>query len=392
MLDLDRLLRFAVEQGASDVHVKVGARPRLRIDGRLREAPFDTIEPSDAERCAVAVMPESRASEFRTTSEADFMYSIAGLGRFRVSAFRQRGWVGLVLRRVLPGIPNFEALGLPNAVPELADEVQGLVLVTGLAGSGKTATLAAMIDHINNTRECHIITIEDPVEVVHADKRSVIDQREVGSDTPSAQSALMHAFRQDPDVIMVGQLRDAASAWAALQAAETGHLVLSTLPTTSAVDTIERFIDLFQPHQQRQARASLASALRGIVSQRLLPRAGGRGRVPAVEVLIVNSRVAERVAQPERLDELRREMASGDLYGMQTLDQSLVQLYREGLATRADVLAHADEPSEMRFELDRADFERGETIPPDPAPAPEGLPPAALHEPGEPLAQRVRAS
>jgi twitching motility protein PilT len=359
MLDLDRLLRFAVEQGASDVHVKVGARPRLRVDGVLRQAPFDTVEPAETERCALAIMPEVRAAEFRSSNEADFMYGIAGLGRFRVSAFRQRGWVGLVLRRVLPGIPGFDALSLPAAVAAFADQSHGLVLVSGLAGSGKTATLAAMVDHVNSTRECHIVTIEDPVEVLHADKRAVVDQREVGTDTPSAHSALVHALRQDPDVIMVSEIGDAASAWTALQAAETGRLVLSSLSTVSVVDTMERFIDMFQPHQQRQARASLAGALRGVVSQRLLARAGGRGRVPAVEVLVANARVAERIAQPDRLRELDAEMVEGDLYGMQSFDQSLVRLYQGGLVARADVLAHAAEPSEMKFELDRADFERG---------------------------------
>jgi twitching motility protein PilT len=397
MLDLDRLLRFAVEQGASDVHVKAGTRPRLRIDGQLREAPFDTVEPAEVETSALAIMPPARGGDFAATNEADFMYNIAGLGRFRVSAFRQRGWVGLVLRRVLPGIPGFDALSLPSAVAALADAPHGLVLVTGLAGAGKTATLAAIVDHVNTTRECHVITIEDPVEVLHADKRAVVDQREVGTDTPSAQSALVHALRQDPDVIMVSQLRDAASAWAALQAAETGHLVLSSLSTVSAVDTLERLIDMFQPHQQRQARASIAGALRGIVSQRLLPRAGGRGRVPAVEVLVVNARVAERIAEPERLGELRDEMVKGDLYGMQTFDQSLVHLYDSGLVVRADALAHADEPSEMRYALDRADFERGGQPPapvPAAAPATNGHPPpppAAQHEPGPPLPQRVRS-
>jgi twitching motility protein PilT len=414
MLDLDRLLRFAVEQGASDVHVKAGARPRLRIDGQLREAPFDTVEPREVEAGAIAIMPTARAAEFTAGNEADFMYSITGLGRFRVSAFRQRGWVGLVLRRVLPGIPGFDALSLPPAVAALADQAHGLVLVTGLAGSGKTATLAAMVDHVNTTRECHVITVEDPVEVLHPDKRAVVDQREVGTDTPSAQSALVHALRQDPDVIMVSQLGDAASAWAALQAAETGHLVLSSLSTVSAVDTLERLIDMFQPHQQRQARASIASALRGIVSQRLLPRAGGRGRVPAVEVLVVNAQVAERIAAPDRLGELREEMVRGDLYGMQTFDQSLLHLYDNGLVVRADALAQADEPSELRFALDRADFARGGQAPvplrapapaptpaPAPAPAPRPAPapaavdrtptaPAAQHEPGPPLPQRVR--
>jgi twitching motility protein PilT len=383
VLDLDGLLRFAVEQGASDVHVKVGSRPRLRVDGRLREGPFDTIEPADTERVAAGIIPRGRAESFQATNECDFMYGIAGLGRFRVSAFRQRGWIGLVLRRVLPGIPSFDALGLPAAVPILAEEQHGLVLVTGLAGSGKTATLAAMVDHVNTNREGHIVTVEDPVEVLHPDKRSIVDQREVGTDTPSAVSGLEHALRQDPDVLMVGELRDADAAWAVLQAAEIGHLVLAGMSTVSAIDTIDRFVELFPPHRQRQARASLAASLRGIVSQRLLPRAGGRGRVPAVEVLVVNTRVRERIADPARLGELEDEMTHGDLYGMQTFDQSLVHLYRNGLVASDDAIAHANAASEMRFSLDRADLERTQETP---APAP---PPAAPHLPAAPLAQRA---
>ena len=381
MLDLDQLLRFAVEQGSSDVHVKVGARPRLRIDGQLREAAFDTVEPNDTERVAAAIMPPARLKEFEATGEADFMYGIAGLGRFRVSAFRQRGWVGLVLRRVLPGIPGFEALALPGAARILADRPDGLVLVTGLAGSGKTATLAAMVDHVNTSRECHIITIEDPVEVLHPDKRSIVDQREIASDTPSAQSALAHALRQDPDVVMVSHLPDAETAWSALQAAESGHLVFASLSTTSAVDTVDRLVEMFDPHRQRQARALLATSLRGIVSQRLLPRARGRGRVPAVEVLVVNARVAERMLDASRVHELEDEMAHGDLYGMQTFDQSLIQLYRMGLIARSDALAHANEPAELRYELDRSDFEREAQLPPD----------GAVHEPGDPLSKRAVA-
>ena len=383
MLDLDGLLRFAVEQGASDVHVKVGSRPRLRVDGRLREGPFDTIEPADTERLAAGIIPRGRAEGFQTTNESDFMYGIAGLGRFRVSAFRQRGWVGLVLRRVLPGIPSFEALGLPGAVPTLAAEDHGLVLVTGLAGSGKTATLAAMVDHVNTNREGHIVTIEDPVEVLHPDKRSIVDQREVGADTPSAVSGLEHALRQDPDVLMVGELRDADAAWAVLQAAEIGHLVLAGMSTVSAIDTIDRFVEMFPPHRQRQARSSLASTLRGIVSQRLLPRAGGRGRVPAVEILVVNARVSERIADPSRLAELEDEMTHGDLYGMQTFDQSLVQLYRNGLvgarATRS--------PTPTR----RARCASPSTGPISSAPRRRRhhRPPAAPHVPAAPLVQRA---
>jgi twitching motility protein PilT len=357
-LDLDGLLRFAVEHGASDVHVKVGSRPRLRVDGRLREAPFDTVEPADTERVAAAVIPGSRAETFAADHECDFTYGIPGLGRFRVSAFRQRGSIGFVLRRVPTGIPTFEALGLPDAVATLSSAQHGLVLVTGLAGSGKTATLAAMVDHVNTHREGHIVTIEDPVEVLHADKRSIVIQREVGSDTPSAVSGLEHSLRQDPDVIVLGELRETDAAWALLQAAEIGHLVFAAMSTVSAIDTIDRFVELFPPHRQRQARASLAATLRGIISQRLLPRAGGRGRVPATEVLVVNARVRDRIADPARLAELEHEMTHGDLYGMQTFDQSLVQLYRNGLVASDDALAHANSASEMRFSLDRADVER----------------------------------
>lgn len=378
MLDLDGLLRFAVEHGASDVHVKVGARPRLRIDGRLREAPFDTVEPADTERVVTAIMPKARAEMFSQVNEADFMYSIAGLGRFRASAFRQRGWAGLVLRRVLPGIPGFEALGLPGTVPDLVAHPQGLVLVTGLAGSGKTSTLAAMVDHLNASRECHIVTIEEPVEVLHPDKLAIVDQREVGADTPSTVSAIQHALRQDPDVIMVAEVRDVDVAWALLQAAEVGHLVLAGMSTVSAVDTVQRFVEMFVPEHQRQARTMFASALRGVVSQRLLPRAGGRGRVPAIEVLVGNARVAQRIAEPDRLPELEDEMAQGDLYGMQTFDQSVVQLYRNGLITRNDAVAAAREPSEMRFAVDRADFERQQAPAP---PAPPTVPPMGAAPP-----------
>lgn len=377
MLDLDGLLRFAVEQGASDVHLKVGSRPRLRVDGRLREGPFDTVEPGDAERAAAAVIPRSRTETFATQNECDFMYGIAGLGRFRVSAFRQRGYVGLVLRRVLPGIPSVEALGLPQTVADLAHEQHGLVLVTGLAGSGKTATIAAMVDHVNQHREGHIVTIEDPVEVLHADKRSIVDQREVGTDTPTALTGLEHALRQDPDVIVLGHLRDADAASAILQAAEIGHLVIAAMSTVTAVDSIDRFIELFPPHGQRQARTTLTATLRGVVSQRLLPRVGGRGRVAAVEILVVNARVRERIHE-QRLDELEEEMTLGELYGMQTFDQSLVQLYRNGLVDRGDAVAHARAPGEMRFLLDHADLERDRAVmtvpsmasPPEPARAP----------------------
>jgi twitching motility protein PilT len=375
-LDLDGLLRFAVEQGASDVHLKVGSRPRLRVDGRLREGPFDTVEPTDTEHLAEVVIPRSRADAFAEHHECDFTYGIAGLGRFRVSAFRQRGYIGFVLRRVLPGIPSFDALGLPATVADLAREQHGLVLVTGLAGAGKTATMAAMVDHVNEHREGHIVTIEDPIEVLHPDKRAIVDQREVGTDTPSACSGLEHALRQDPDVLVLGHLHDADTAAAVLQAAEIGHLVIAAMSTVTAVDSIDRFVELFPPHRQRQARSSLATTLRGVISQRLLPRAGGRGRVAAVEILVVNARVRERIAE-NRLSELEEEMTVGELYGMQTFDHSLVQLYRNGLIERGDAVSHAQAPGEIRFSLDRADADRERAVAaPAPAPGPAAAPAA----------------
>jgi twitching motility protein PilT len=379
MLDLDQLLRHAVEQRASDVHLKAGSRPYLRVDGRLQESPFEVIEPMDTERVALAVMPPSRAEELRNQHESDFVYGVPGLGRFRVSAFRQRGFVGLVLRRVVPGTPGFDALGLPVGVSRLADEQSGLVLVTGLAGSGRTSTIAAVVDHVNQTRACHIVTIENPVEVLHPDKLSIVTQREVGTDTVSYESALRHALRQDPDVVMVGKLPDADTARAALEAADVGKLVISTMPTVGAVDTVVRLVEMFPPHLRAQTRSTLARTLRGIVSMRLLPRAGGRGRVPAVEVLVVNGLVAEALADSDGATRLERLMSDGDYYGMQTFDQSLLMLYQRGLVDRATVLAHATYAPAIQVEIERLERTRaaGDGYVPVPPPAPATSPPMA---------------
>jgi twitching motility protein PilT len=354
MLDLDRLLRFAVEQGASDVHVKVGARPRLRIDGRLREAPFDTVEPNEAEECALAIMPDTRAAEFRTTNEADFMYSITGIGRFRVSAFRQRGWAGLVLRRVLPGIPDFEALSLPDVVAKLADEPRGLVLVTGLAGSGKTATLAAMVDHVNSTRECHIITIEDPVEFIHANKEALVTQRQVPQHTASFARALKAALREDPDVILVGELRDLETMDLAITASETGHLVFGTLHTTNASATIDRLINTFPAGQQSQVRTMLADSLKAVISQALLPRRTGDGRVAAWEILRATTAVAALIRESKTY-QLPSILQTGQLAGMMTLDQSLLKLVEEGKVSPEVAMDKATkkEPFEKLLEEER---------------------------------------
>lgn len=293
MLDLDRLLRVAVDQRASDVHLKVGARPHLRVDGALVETPLDLLEPADTAAAAKALLGEA-AAPLAKGREVDSVHAVAGLGRFRVGAFLQRGRIGLVLRRVVPGVPSIEALGLPPIATTLAGHPSGFVLVTGLAGSGRTSTLAALVDAVNATRRCHILTIESPVEVVHDDKLAVVDQREVGTDTPSALAALRSAAHQDPDVLAVGDLDDAGTALAALERADAGHLVLGVTQAVSAPDAVTRLIDRFAADERAAVHALLARSLRGVLCQRLVPRAGGRGRVPAVEVLTVNALVADR--------------------------------------------------------------------------------------------------
>ncbi|HZR15033.1 MAG TPA: PilT/PilU family type 4a pilus ATPase [Acidimicrobiia bacterium] len=360
MLELDELLRDAVDHRASDLHVKVGSRPFLRIDGRLEETRFDVVTAADTERVAFAIMPKQRADEFLATNEADFAYTVAGLGRFRVNVFRQRGSVGLVLRRVLPGIPSFEDLGLPTVVRRLAEEPRGLVLVTGPTGSGKTTSLAAMIDHINETQQRHIVTIEDPIEVLHTDKQSIVNQREVGTDTEDFHAALKRVLRQDPDVILIGEMRDPDTVWAALAAAETGHLVFSTLHTISATDTINRVIDFFPSHQQRQVRMSIAGSLRGIISQRLLERCDRAGRVPAVEVLVATGRVFDRIVDPDSTHDIEQIIAEGEYYGMQTFDQSLLSLYKQGMVSRRDALATATQPHDLRLKMEQFELARME--------------------------------
>jgi twitching motility protein PilT len=335
-MDVTELLRFAVERGASDLHLKVGSVPFLRIDGELEPTGFPELTGTDTEVFARALMTERKRREFEENSEADLGYTLAGVGRFRVNVFRQRGVVGLAVRRVRSEIPTFEELRLPPVMRNLSDSPRGLVLVTGPTGTGKTTTIAAMIGHINATRRAHIVTIEDPIEVVHDDRLSIIQQREVGIDTESYAAALRHVIRQDPDVIFVGEIRDADSALAAIQAAETGHLVISTLHTVNCVETVNRILDLFPGSLQKEVRTSLAGALRGIVSQRLVSRADGKGRVPACEVLVATGRVFDRIVNPDDTDSIIDVIAEGEYYGMQTFDQALVQLVREGLVREDD--------------------------------------------------------
>lgn len=356
VIDLPAVLQHVVDQGASDLHIKVGSAPRVRINGDLRMTPFPAVAPEESEELVQAVLPPERLEEFRSTGEADFSLSVSGLGRFRCNAFRQRGTTGLVLRRVLPSALSATDLGLPPVVTRLADEQRGLVLVTGPTGSGKTTTLAAMIDHINNNRPANIITIEDPIEVLHRDKMSIISQREIGTDTKDWSQAMRRVLRQDPDVILIGEMRDPETIQAALSAGETGHLVLSTLHTINATETINRIVDFFPPFQQRQVRISLASVLRGVVSQRLVPRADGIGRCVAVEAMVMTGRISDRILEPtggsgETIEDV---IAEGEYHGMITFDQSLFNLFKAGEISLRAALQAATNPHDFRVALQTA--------------------------------------
>jgi twitching motility protein PilT len=350
-VEIIELLRHAVEVGASDLHLKAGNVPFVRVDGELSPTAFGAMSAADTEAAALALMPEHKRREFEATSEADFGHTLAGVGRFRINVFRQRSMVGLAIRRVRSEVPTVAELMLPPVMAELAESSRGLVLVTGPTGTGKTTTIASMIGHINRTRRAHIVTIEDPIEVVHDDDRAIIQQREVGLDTDTYAAALRHVVRQDPDVIFVGEIRDPESALSAIQAAETGHLVISTMHTIDSTETINRLLDLFPAQQQREVRTSFAGALRGIVSQRLVTRADGKGRVPAVEVLIATGRVYDRIIDPEATIEIRDIIGEGSFYGMQTFDQALVGLVESGLVTEEDARFASTSPHDFVLAL-----------------------------------------
>ncbi len=355
-MDLDAVLQRAVVLGASDVHFKVGQPPVVRVDGQL--ATVEGHAPlSDADVEAVldqvsAHVPRRRQA-FDETGDLDLAYSKPGLPRFRVNGFRQRGAISFAFRAIPDQIPGFEELHLPPGVMRLANEQRGLVLVTGATGSGKTTTLAAMLDHINRTRRQHIVTIEDPIEVLHPDHGCIVNQREVGLDTESFGQALRRVLRQDPDVILIGELRDAETAQVALQAAESGHLVFSTLHTLDAAETIGRMIEFFPPAKQSQVVSILAGVLRGVLSQRLLPQAGG-GRIPAVEVMVSNARIAELVRE-RRADEISGAIAEGEFFQMQTFSQALIGLVLNGLVEREVALDAATNRHDFEIALQRAE-------------------------------------
>jgi twitching motility protein PilT len=350
---IDDLLRRAVDKRASDLHLKVGNHPYLRIDGTLfalNDVP--RITPEEMLSMAFSMMTNRQKQKFKETAELDMAYGVAGLGRFRVNVFQQRGNVGMVLRVIPTKIRTIEELELPRILAQICEEQRGMVLCTGTTGSGKSTTLAAMIDRINSLRAEHIITIEDPIEYLHRDKKGFINQREVEVDTSSFSTALRAALRQDPDVVLVGEMRDLETISTALLAAETGHMVFSTLHTLDATETIQRVIAVFPPPEQKQIRLQLASTLKAVISQRLVRRGDGQGRVPAVEVMVATGYIRDCIINPDKTRLIRDAIAAGtSQYGMQTFDQSLFDLFSRNLITLDEALLRASNPDDFRLRV-----------------------------------------
>ena len=350
MLDVDTALKAVIALEASDLHLKVPAQPTIRLHGTLQPLEgTEPLTPEDTEEILHHMLSEDKLEEFKAENEVDFAYSLAGLGRFRVSAFLQRGSVSLVCRAIPAEIKSIEELLLPPVLSEIADEERGIILLTGTTGSGKSTTLAAMIDQINSRYAKHIVTIEDPVEYLHRDKTSIINQREVGDDTASFGRALKRVLRQDPDVILIGEMRDEETVSTALSAAETGHLVLSTIHTVDAAESVNRIIDFFPIEEQKQVRAMLAGTLKGVVSQRLVPRPDGHGRVATCEVLRMTGRVRDMIMNPEETGRLTDAIAEGSYYGMQTFDQALLAHVQGGRVTMEEAMRAASSPHDFKL-------------------------------------------
>jgi twitching motility protein PilT len=352
-MHVNDLLKLAVDSGASDLHLKVGSFPTMRVRGSLMPATTaKRLDHEDVVAMAAAIMSTTQREKFKDAQEVDLAYSIAGLGRFRCNIFQQRGTVGLVLRVIPMQIRTLDELGLPQVLKTIAAEERGLVLVTGTTGSGKSTTLAAVIDHINNTRSAHMMTVEDPIEFLHRDVKSMINQREVAVDTKSFAQALRSALRQDPDVILVGEMRDHETIETGLLAAETGHLVLSTLHTLDATETVNRIIAVFPPHQQKQIRLQLASVLKAVISQRLLPKADGKGRAVAVEVMISTPFIRDCIVDKDKTPSIAGAIAAGtSQYRMQTFDQSIFGLCQQGLVSYEEALRWASNVDEFKLRM-----------------------------------------
>jgi twitching motility protein PilT len=343
---IKELLQMVVERGASDLHFKAGAKPMLRVDGKLLPISDEKMHDEQARALIGELLTAEQLETFERKLELDLAYSLPGYSRFRVNIYQQRGGIGAAIRTIPASVPTFEQLRLPKVIRNLAAMPRGLILVTGPTGSGKSTTLAAIINLINQTRSCHIVTIEDPIEYLHSDQQCIITQREVGGDTHSFTDALRHVLRQDPDVILVGEMRDLETIGTAITAAETGHLVLATLHTVNAPQTVDRVVDVFPPHQQTQIRMQLSVALEGVLSQTLLPLKGGKGRVAALEVMVSTPAVRNLIREG-KTHMLTQTMQSGLKDGMQTLNQALRDMVRADVVTLETALAHSSNPQEL---------------------------------------------
>ncbi len=373
-MDIITLLKKATDMNASDLHIKVGSPPVLRINGELTPLTSERrVSPEDVLKIVYSVLTNEQKELFKKAKDIDFAYGVPGVGRFRCNVFMQRGTLGIVFRVIPMRIPTIEELHLPDILKKISMEQRGLILVTGTTGSGKTTTLAAMIDLINANRTAHILTIEDPIEYTYRDKRSIVNQREIGSDADSFSKSLRQALRQDPDVILVGEMRDFETIQTALVAAETGHLVLSTLHTTDATETVNRIIAVFPPYQHKQVRIQLASVLKAIISMRLIPRADGNGRVPAVEVLVATMTVKDCILDPDKTKSIPDVIAQGTLhYGMQTFDQSLFHLLKSGFITYEEALRMATNPDDFALRAKGIQSASDLTLGEQPTPQAEG--------------------
>src|SRR5262245_48694543 len=350
--DIDAALTFVVEREGSDLHLKVDSPPVARVHGDLWALQSsESLRAEDTEKALLRIADQDHLNEFEEAGEVDFSYELKGVCRFRVNAFRQRGNVSIALRAIPFQVKTIDDLGLPEVVRRLADENRGIILLTGTTGSGKSTTLAAMIDHINSNKAKHIVTMEDPIEYLHKDKLSIINQREVGSDTKGFAEGMRRVLRQDPDVILIGEMRDEETVRTALSAAETGHLVLSTLHTLDATETVNRIIDFFPPHLQQQARVMLASTLKGAISQRLVPRADTDGRVAVAEVMVVTGRIQDLILNPEETGKITEVIAEGDFYGMQTFDQALLGFVIRGQVSEEIAMETATSPHDFKLML-----------------------------------------
>ncbi|MFQ5827713.1 MAG: type IV pilus twitching motility protein PilT [Candidatus Methylomirabilia bacterium] len=348
------LLSIMIERGASDLHVTTGTYPQIRINGKLAPlTEFEVLSPQDTQRLGYSVLNEGQKQKFEEESELDFSFGIQGLSRFRANVYRQRGAVALAIRMVPFKIRSFSELGLPSIVEQLAERPKGLVLVTGPTGSGKSTTLAAMIDKVNTERAEHIVTIEDPIEFVHPHKRCVVNQREIYSDAQSFKNALKSILRQDPDVVLIGEMRDLETIQAALTVAETGHLTFGTLHTNSCAQTMNRIIDVFPTHQQPQVRAQLSMVLEGVLSQTLIPRGDGRGRAMALEIMVMTPAIRNLIRE-EKIHQIYSAMQAGNRFGMQTMNQALVQLVQKGLISRDEAMNRTALPDELAHLLSSA--------------------------------------